>query len=150
MPIFEAGVWYLTIDDLLAIHREVAALSQEQEVRLCGPGVLNTVALGSAAGEPRQTFQGAPLYPGIFVKAAAVARAIVCGHAFVDGNKRTGMDAALVFLRMNGYSICLGVEDFVAFALDIAGDRAKGKEPLALEGIAERLRAASGPIEPSF
>ena len=77
MPIFEAGVWYLTIDDLLATHREVAALSQEQGAPLCDPGVLNTVALGSAAGEPRQTFQGTPLYPGIFLKAAAVARAII-------------------------------------------------------------------------
>ncbi len=34
--------------------------------------------------------------------AAALAEALVRGHAFTDGNKRIGFTAALVFLRLNG------------------------------------------------
>lgn len=103
---------------------------------------------------PQRASPGRPFKALLYTPASSsrprLSRVPSSGHAFVDGNKRTGIDAALVFLRMNGYRIRLGAEDFVALALDIAGDKAKGKEPLALEGIAERLRAASRPIEPSF
>ena len=49
------------------------------------------------------------LYPGIYKKAACYAYFIIKNHIFYDGNKRTGMKSALLFLRLNGYTI----KDFV-------------------------------------
>lgn len=42
------------------------------------------------------------LYPSITDKAAFYMFQIVNGHIFQDGNKRTGLGAALLFLKFNG------------------------------------------------
>jgi death on curing protein len=46
-----------------------------------------------------------PLYPDISDKAAVYLYNIICNHIFSDGNKRTGLGAALVFLFSNGYQL---------------------------------------------
>ena len=45
---------------------------------------------------------GAPLYPTIPDKAALYCFNIIGNHIFTDGNKRTGLEAALAFLKLNG------------------------------------------------
>ena len=61
----------------------------------------------SAAQAPAQAVFGTELYPTIFEKAAVYARDIIMHHAFLDGNKRTGMTAASVFLGDNGYYVSI-------------------------------------------
>jgi len=48
---------------------------------------------------------GAPLYPEIHDKAALYMFNVITNHIFQDGNKRTGLEAALIFLDENGYFI---------------------------------------------
>ena len=48
---------------------------------------------------------GEPLYPRIWDKAAIYLYNIICNHIFSDGNKRTGLEVALLFLSVNGYRI---------------------------------------------
>lgn len=45
---------------------------------------------------------GEPLYPSITDKAAVYCYNIICNHIFADGNKRTGLEAGLAFLKLNG------------------------------------------------
>ncbi|GAA4450145.1 type II toxin-antitoxin system death-on-curing family toxin [Nibrella saemangeumensis] len=45
---------------------------------------------------------GEPLYPSVPDKAAIYCYNIICNHIFSDGNKRTGLEAALAFLKLNG------------------------------------------------
>ncbi|CAH1001112.1 hypothetical protein LEM8419_02047 [Neolewinella maritima] len=45
---------------------------------------------------------GAPLYPTLADKAALYMFNIVSNHIFQDGNKRTGLEAANVFIQANG------------------------------------------------
>ena len=45
---------------------------------------------------------GEPLYPYITDKAAVYCYNIICNHIFTDGNKRTGLEAGLIFLELNG------------------------------------------------
>jgi death on curing protein len=45
---------------------------------------------------------GEPLYPATTDKAAVYCYNIICNHIFSDGNKRTGLEAALAFLKFNG------------------------------------------------
>lgn len=64
---------------------------------------------------------GKNLYPTIFHKAAAYAFFIIKEHIFYDGNKRTGLAAAITFLERNECSLKESVsnKDIVSLALSI-------------------------------
>jgi death on curing protein len=46
-----------------------------------------------------------PLYPKLSDKAGLYMYNIIANHVFSDGNKRTGLEAAILFLDLNGYRI---------------------------------------------
>lgn len=86
-------------------------------------GVRDYHVILSLENLPRQSVFGKDLYPTIFEKAAVLARNIIMNHPFVDGNKRTGMTAASVFLENNGYEIIVKEGEIEAFALSVVKDR---------------------------
>jgi death-on-curing protein len=65
---------------------------------------------------------GAPLYPQIWDKAGLYMFSIVGGHVFNDGNKRTGLQSALIFLEANGYALSERITDEILtdFTLEVA------------------------------
>ena len=94
---------YLRREDILLINR----MSVDQHggnfnppENLLHPSSLEYV-LESVAGE----LFGQPLYPSLADKAAVYMFNIISNHVFSDGNKRTGLEAALLFLRLNGYTL---------------------------------------------
>lgn len=54
---------------------------------------------------PASTCDGALLHDDLFHMAAAYAYHIAENQPFVDGNKRTALNAALVFLDINGWIV---------------------------------------------
>ncbi|MEX8546366.1 MAG: type II toxin-antitoxin system death-on-curing family toxin [Mucilaginibacter sp.] len=48
---------------------------------------------------------GEPMCPEIHHKAGLYLFNIISNHIFTDGNKRTGLDACLLFLEFNGYQL---------------------------------------------
>jgi death on curing protein len=59
---------------------------------------------------------------------------IVGNHGFLDGNKRTGMAAALVFLRMNGYPT--NRPEFEAITMQVAaGELGEGEAIAAIRSL---------------
>ena len=66
--------------------------------------------------------------------AAAYAFHIAGAQAFVDGNKRTGLDAALPFLALNGVVIVDSDMALFTAMIDI------GKRQLTKSGFAKLLR----------
>ena len=50
---------------------------------------------------------GQEIYPTVADKAALYMFNIISNHVFQDGNKRTGLVAALVFLDLNGYRVAV-------------------------------------------
>jgi len=88
----------LTLADLLRIAG-----------RVVGPdiAVRDFGLLDSAAARPRATVFGADAYPSIHEKAAALLQSVVSNHALVDGNKRLGLAAVIVFYGVNGYRLTL-------------------------------------------
>jgi death on curing protein len=52
---------------------------------------------------------GQELYPIISDKAALYCYNIICNHIFTDGNKRTGLASALIFLNLNRQDLSLEV-----------------------------------------
>ncbi len=69
------------------------------------PAVLDAGLLDSALAQPMASFGGDYLHKDLFEMAAAYVFHLVNDHPFADGNKRTGLAAALVFLDVNGYEV---------------------------------------------
>lgn len=90
---------FLTVDDVLLLHEEQLAGYGGAD------GVRDPGALDSAVAMPQATFDGQYVHEDRFAMAAAYAFHIAQNQPFVDGNKRTGLAAALVFLDLNGVSI---------------------------------------------
>jgi death-on-curing protein len=67
-----------------------------------GSGVRDRGALESAASQAAASFGGQFLHRDLFEMAAAYAFHLAQNQPFVDGNKRTGLLAALMFLAVNG------------------------------------------------
>jgi death-on-curing protein len=69
------------------------------------PGVRDPTLLESAVARPQQLYAYQEPAPGLPRLAAAVGYGIICGHPFVDGNKRTGLIAIRLFLRLNHHDL---------------------------------------------
>jgi death on curing protein len=95
---------YLDLEDLLSLVRDLGA----------GP-MRDAGLLEAAAARPQTSLFGEDAYPGLPLKATALLHSIVRNHALVDGNKRLGWLAFLVFLDIN--DVHVDVEDDVAFTL---------------------------------
>lgn len=68
-------------------------------------GLRDEGMLDSALNAPFQTFGGEDVYPSLQKKAARLCFGLVKNHPFVDGNKRIGAHAMLVFLALNGIEL---------------------------------------------
>ena len=92
------SIEFLDLSDVMQIH-------VDQINRYGGtPEIRSAELLESAIEQPRATFGGSHLHALPFEMAAAYLFHIVMNHPFVDGNKRTGTVAALVFLDWNGFA----------------------------------------------
>lgn len=79
--------------------------------------------LKSAIVQPKITFKGKYLHVNIFQMAAAYLFHIVNNHPFIDGNKRTGLVVALVFLEMNNVLVNESNEKMEKIVLKIAQEK---------------------------
>ena len=74
----------------------------------------------SAVQSPFATFGGQELYPSIEKKAAKLGVTLTKNHAFLDGNKRIGAYALLIFLDVNGVVMEYSDADLIALGLGMA------------------------------
>jgi death-on-curing protein len=71
-------------------------------------------------GRPQASFDDLDLYPDIFAKAAALLDLLIRNHPFVDGNKRTGIASAGIFMLINGYKLTATNPELEKFTLEAA------------------------------
>jgi death-on-curing protein len=126
---------YLTAQQIMFIHSRLIKETGGSQ------GIHDLSALESAAGRPQSSFDNQDLYPSLFIKAAALLDSLIRNHPFVDGNKRTGMTAAAIFLHRNGYRLKTSQEDMVRIAMSAA------QSQLTIEEIAVWLKENSKPIK---
>ncbi len=85
---------------------EVIIILQDQIRRYGGKyGIRDIDLLSSALAMPESSFEGKYLHKDIYEQAAAYAFHICQNHPFIDGNKRTALAAALIFLDINKIEI---------------------------------------------
>lgn len=64
------------------------------------------------------------MYPTIQQKAARLCYALVKNHPFIDGNKRIGVHAMLVFLALNRIELEYSQEELYSIILNVASSQA--------------------------
>ena len=108
---------HLSIDIVREIHSE--AIKQFGGLN----GVRDENLLASAVLTPQSSFGGKSPYADIGEIAAAYLFYICKNHPFLDGNKRTAMMAAIVFLRLNGIEPLPDSADWEKLMLDVAASK---------------------------
>jgi death on curing protein len=105
---------YLTPQQILFIHHRLVATTG-------GPhGLRDADSLQAAAARPQAIFAKQDPYPDLFSKAAALLESLIRNHPFLNGNKRTAITAAGLFLLRNGYSQAVGQRELYEFTLRMA------------------------------
>ncbi|MBU2632311.1 type II toxin-antitoxin system death-on-curing family toxin [Patescibacteria group bacterium] len=113
---------YLTAGDVLLLHNiAIDEFGGSHGLRDLG-------LLESAVARPRMTFEGADLYPDIFLKGAALVHSLLLNHQFVDGNKRTAIFSVMVFLELNGYKFAAEQKEAVRIAMWIENKKPEVEE----------------------
>lgn len=104
-------IW-VALDVILAIHDEQLAEHGGQ------PGVRDQGLLESALSRSRHQLEyGEPSIPRL---AASYAFGISRNHPFLDGNKRTSLVVAELFLELNGYALTASDSQCVTTFLQLA------------------------------
>jgi death-on-curing protein len=108
---------FLGLDEVLEIHAD-------QVNRYGGrPGIRDIGLLKSAIALPLVSFNGEYLHGDLYQMAAAYLFHIVQNHPFIDGNKRTGAVAAVVFLILNGIEPLADEPEFEKMVMAVAGGK---------------------------
>ena len=128
---------YLTAEDLLFIHHQLI------ETFGGSHGLRDSGRLQAVAAAAEQSLFGVEQYPTVFDKAAVYARNIIGDHPFVDGNKRTGITAAVMFLDKSNVKLKFRPHELEDYAVRIATDHLK------IIVIARWLKAHATPSQKS-
>jgi death-on-curing protein len=104
----------LLLESVITMHRALIAESGGLD------GVRDMNMLDASINAPYHTFDGQNLYPTLQSMAAHLAFSLIKNHAFLDGNKRIGVLAMLVFLEINGLPISCTDDELVALGLGLA------------------------------
>lgn len=114
---------YLTLDDVLALVEDL------------GVGPIRDIGLlDSAVHRPQVTVFGADAYPGIDAKVAVLLESLVRNHALIDGNKRIGWLATVVFYGLNGVTLEAPDDDAYDLVIAIASGLATYEQAAAQLG----------------
>lgn len=106
--------YFLSMEQILRLHASLI------ETYGGAAGIRDVGLLQSALAMPQASFGGQVLHPTVFDQASAYLYHLVQNHPFIDGNKRIGAAAALVFLAMNDIQIASDEDGLVALTLSVA------------------------------
>ena len=76
--------------------------------------------LESAIETPFKVFGGEELYPTIQAKGVRLGYGLIKNHCMLDGNKRIGAHAMLVFFALNGIELRYTQKELYEMVLEVA------------------------------
>lgn len=104
----------LTKEQILRLHSELIRETGGSD------GLRDEGLLDSALCAPFQGFGGLDTFPFLQQKGARLGYGLICNHAFIDGNKRIGVHAMLVFLALNGIELVYTQKELSNMVLAVA------------------------------
>ena len=128
-------ICYLSLLEILDLHRRLIETSGGTQ------GLRDLGLLQSAVAQPRMTFGGQELYPGLAEKAASLGLSLIINHPFVDGNKRTAHASMEIFLVLNGQEIIADVDTQEAIILAVASGQCN--RPKFIHWLQQNIRSIS-------
>jgi death-on-curing protein len=114
---------FLSVEQVLGIHRRMICEFGGR------PGLRDQGLLESAVAMPAASFRRRFLHRDVPAMAAAGLFHLCRNHPFVDGNKRTALAAAEVFLDLNDFRLAATDAALEKVTLKVA-DGSLDKEPL--------------------
>ena len=126
---------FLTVEHVLTIHQRVIAEFGGD------PAVRDQGLLESAVAMPSAQYGGEFLHADLPAMAAAYLFHLCRNHPFADGNKRTALVAAEVFLVLNGWQIQATSRALERLTFRIA------EGPLTKDEVVSFLRSHASPAE---
>ena len=107
---------------MIKLSKEQILMLHTQLIQQTGgsDGIRDYNLLDSALETPFQSFGGDELYPTIQAKAARLGYGLIKNHCMIDGNKRIGTHAMLVFLALNGIELKYTQKELYETILDVA------------------------------
>ena len=115
---------FLSLDDIIESHQnQIDTYGGSHGIRDIG-------LLESAIAQPEASFGGQYLNADIFEMAAAYLYHLVMNHPFVDGNKRLGLEAALIFLEINNENLNASDQELIDLVLKTTAGQV-GKREIA-------------------
>ena len=114
-----------TPDDCFHLSVEIVREIHAEAIKTFGGlnGIRDEALLASAVFAPQSSFGGKSPYTDLIDVAAAYLFHLCRNHPFVDGNKRTAMAAAIVFLRLSGMETAPDSEKWERLLLDVAAGK---------------------------
>ncbi|WP_420027809.1 type II toxin-antitoxin system death-on-curing family toxin [Fannyhessea vaginae] len=109
---------YLTQEQVMKLHQVLIETSGGSL------GIRDEGMLDSALKTPLQTFDKRELFPTILDKATRLAFGLIKNHPFIDGNKRIGTHAMLIFLALNNIMLSYKDEELIDIIFKVVSDRA--------------------------
>ena len=85
-------------------------------------GFHNEGLVKSALARPMHSIMGEDAYGDVFSRAAALLDAIARNHGFRDGNKRTAMAAAVLYLEQNNSKVVFTNQEYEDIMLHVVND----------------------------
>ena len=133
----------MTVDEIIFLtFEQVADIHKEQLEQFGGQdGFIDRGVIESAVAQPKATMFGEYLHDDIAHMAAAYLFHLAAAQGFLDGNKRTGANAAITFLAMNGYDLNAQDMDIYDVTMEVANGR------LDREGVAVWFRERMIPMD---
>ena len=113
---------FLTLEDVFVLVEQL--LGTRHQVRDAG-------LIDAAVARPRAVLFGADVYPGLSGKAAALVHSLVRNHALVDGNKRLGLAATLLFYGLNDCELVATDDELFSLIMAIADGTLADVEAIA-------------------
>ncbi len=113
---------FIDIEEVHAIHEAIIIRAKTKAA------VRDFTLLHSAVERPKATFGGRPLYPTVFVMAAALLQSLCMNHPFTDGNKRTAWASTKRFLWINGFHLITKPKEGAAFMIRVDNQQPDLKE----------------------
>ncbi len=109
----------LSKEQIILLHAQIIAATGGSD------GLRDEDLLESAINAPFQAFDGKEAYPSIQQKAARLGFGLIQNHAFIDGNKRIGVHAMLVFLALNKIELSYTQKELSDIIIQVASGKSE-------------------------
>ncbi len=119
-------------DIIIPISDDIIAINEKLGGSVINPGVVNFIIARIDAKTPKRDYSRQ-----IATIAAILWFEITRGHPFIDGNKRTAVEAMKLFLKKNGFKLNTTLGGLVYISLKIANNEIS--YPYLIDWIHQRL-----------